>query len=344
MSRAAGKHAVAVLGAGSWGTALAILLAGRGLGVVLWGRDSTRVADLEREHENRRYLPGVPIPESIAASDDLAASVAGREAVVFAVPAAALAPVAAQAAPHLAPDALLVCAAKGMDPETLHRPSELLASGLGSGHGAAERWRIAVLAGPSLAREVARHQPTAVVTAARRELDAVAARDLFHSDTFRVYSNTDLVGVEIGVAVKNVIAIAAGMSDGLGFGDNTRGALLTRGLAEMTRFGAHLGAREETFYGLAGMGDLIATCASRLSRNRHVGEQLGRGRPLARVLGEMVHVAEGVPTARAVHRQAERLGIAMPITAQVHAVLYEGQDARAMMTALMSREPKPEVV
>ncbi len=339
MNRTA-PHAVAVLGAGSWGTALAILLAGRGFGVVLWGRDATRVAALESEHENRRYLPGVPLPESIAASDDLAASVAGREAVVFAVPAAALAQVAAQVTPHLAPDALLICAAKGMDPETLRRPSEILASGLG----APERRRIAVLAGPSLAREVARHQPTAVVAAARRETDAVAARDLFHSDTFRVYSNTDLVGVEIGVAVKNVIAIAAGMSDGLGFGDNTRGALLTRGLAEMTRLGAHLGAREETFYGLAGMGDLIATCASRLSRNRHVGEQLGRGRPLPRILGEMVHVAEGVPTARAVHRQAERLGIEMPITAQVHAVLYEGQDARAMMTALMSREPKPEVV
>jgi glycerol-3-phosphate dehydrogenase (NAD(P)+) len=341
MSRTAPPaRAVAVLGAGSWGTALAILLAGRGVGVVLWGRDSARVAALESEHENRRYLPGVPLPESIAASDDLAESVAGREAVVFAVPAAALAAVAAQVMPHLAPDALLICAAKGMDPESLRRPSEMLAAGLGT----PDRRRIAVLAGPSLAREVARHQPTAVVAAARQEPDAVAARDLFHSDTFRVYSNTDLVGVEIGVAVKNVIAIAAGMSDGLGFGDNTRGALLTRGLAEMTRLGLHLGAREETFYGLAGMGDLIATCASRLSRNRHVGEQLGRGRPLARILGEMVHVAEGVPTARAVHRLAERLGIEMPITAQVHAVLYEGQDARAMMTALMSREPKAEVV
>jgi glycerol-3-phosphate dehydrogenase (NAD(P)+) len=182
-----------------------------------------------------------------------------------------------------------------------------------------------------------------VVAAAELEADAIQARDLFHSDTFRVYSNTDLVGVEVGVAVKNVIAIAAGMSDGLGFGDNTRGALLTRGLAEMNRLGTRLGARPGTLYGLAGMGDLVATCASRLSRNRHVGEQLGRGRPLARILSEMVHVAEGVRTARAVHRLAAELEIDMPITAQVHAVLYEGQDARAMMTALMGRQARSEV-
>jgi glycerol-3-phosphate dehydrogenase (NAD(P)+) len=273
----------------------------------------------------------------VAVTADLRAALADCRAAVFAVPAPAMAAVATAAGPHLRPGLLVVCAAKGIDAETLRRPSEILAQTLPHPH------PLAVLAGPSLAREVARFQPTAVVAAAEVEADAVQARDLFHSDTFRVYSNTDLVGVEVGVAVKNVIAIAAGMSDGLGFGDNTRGALLTRGLAEMNRLGARLGAKPGTLYGLAGMGDLVATCASRLSRNRHVGEQLGRGRPLARILGDMVHVAEGVQTARAVHRLAAELKIDMPITAQVHAVLYEGQDARAMMMALMGRQPKSEV-
>jgi glycerol-3-phosphate dehydrogenase (NAD(P)+) len=297
---------VTVLGAGSWGTTLAILLARKGFQVTVWGRDPERVANVRRERQNHRYLPGVVIPEEVAFTGDLEAALAGAEAVVFAVPLAALQSVGTRAAVHLAPSTLVVCAAKGIDPETLKRPTEILSQALARADGE----RIAMLAGPSLAREVARFQPTAVVAAARRDADAVAARDLFHSEAFRVYSNTDVIGVEAGVAVKNVIAIAAGMGDGLGLGDNTRGALLTRGLAEMSRFGTCLGARAETFYGLAGMGDLIATCASRLSRNRHVGEQLGRGRPLKRILADMVHVAEGVPTARAVHHLAGTLTIA----------------------------------
>jgi glycerol-3-phosphate dehydrogenase (NAD(P)+) len=294
---------------------------------------------MRREGENRRYLPGVPVPGEVEITGDLEAALRPAVAVVFAVPAAALAAVAARVAPHLEPWVLVVCATKGMDPETLRRPSETLAAALGR-PGAA---RIAVLAGPSLAREVARLRPTAVVAAAADEADAVEARDLFHTDVFRVYSNTDVVGVETGVAVKNVIAIASGMGDGLGLGDNARGALLTRGLAEMTRLGLKLGGRIETFYGLTGMGDLIATCASRLSRNRHVGEELGRGRPLARILADMVHVAEGVPTARAAYRLARELELEMPITEQVHAVLYEGQDARSMLSTLMSRQARSEV-
>jgi glycerol-3-phosphate dehydrogenase (NAD(P)+) len=344
---------VAVLGAGAWGTVLALLIAMKGRQVTLWGRDEARMAELRRERQNRRYLPGVVLPETITVTADLESALTGAEAVVFAVPAAALADVGERAAPHLPAGILAVCATKGIDPGSLRRPSEVLTAVLArqrptAGHGGeaasgSARPRIAVLAGPSLAREVARLQPTAVVAAAAVEADAVAARDLFHSETFRVYSNTDLVGVETGVAVKNVIAIAAGMGDGLGLGDNARGALLTRGLAEMTRFGTRLGALPETFYGLAGMGDLIATCASRLSRNRHVGEELGRGRPLGHILGDMVHVAEGVPTALAVHRLARTLLIDMPITDQVHAVLYEGQDARSMLGSLMSRQPKSEV-
>jgi glycerol-3-phosphate dehydrogenase (NAD(P)+) len=334
---------ITILGPGSWGTALAILLAAKDeLEVTLWGRDGARIAELRRDGQNQRYLPGVPVPERIHITDELESALRGAEAVVFAVPASALAAVALEAAPFLGPRVLHVCATKGMDPETLQRPSEILAGAL-SGNGSDLPLRIAVLAGPSLAREVARFQPTAVVAAAANQADAVAARDLFHSDSFRVYSNTDVIGVESGVAVKNVIAIAAGMGDGLGLGDNARGALVTRGLAEMTRFGVRFGARAETFYGLAGMGDLVATCGSRLSRNRHVGEELGRGRPLARVLGDMVHVAEGVPTARAVYQLAQGFSIEMPITAQVHAVLYEGQDARSMLGTLMSRQPKSEV-
>lgn len=337
MTWANGAEPVVILGAGSWGTALAILLADKGLPILLWGRDPERILSLAQDRENRRYLPGVPIPLGVTPTTELGPALARARAVVFAVPAQAIQSVAELAAPHLRPGILVVCAAKGIDADTLRRPSEILQQTLPA------QYPLAVLAGPSLAREVARFQPTAVVAAAELEADAIQARDLFHSDTFRVYSNTDLVGVEVGVAVKNVIAIAAGMSDGLGFGDNTRGALLTRGLAEMNRLGTRLGARPGTLYGLAGMGDLVATCASRLSRNRHVGEQLGRGRPLARILSEMVHVAEGVRTARAVHRLAAELEIDMPITAQVHAVLYEGQDARAMMTALMGRQARSEV-
>lgn len=337
MTWANGAEPVVILGAGSWGTALAILLADKGLPILLWGRDPERILSLAQDRENRRYLPGVPIPLGVTPTTELGPALARARAVVFAVPAQAIQSVAELAAPHLRPGILVVCAAKGIDADTLRRPSEILQQTLPA------QYPLAVLAGPSLAREVARFQPTAVVAAAELEADAIQARDLFHSDTFRVYSNTDLVGVEVGVAVKNVIAIAAGMSDGLGFGDNTRGALLTRGLAEMNRLGTRLGARPGTLYGLAGMGDLVATCASRLSRNRHVGEQLGRGRPLARILSEMVHVAEGVRTARAVHRLAAQLEIDMPITAQVHAVLYEGQDARAMMTALMGRQARSEV-
>jgi glycerol-3-phosphate dehydrogenase (NAD(P)+) len=337
MTRANGAEPVVILGAGSWGTALAILLADKGLPIFLWGRDPERILSLAHDRENRRYLPGVPLPPEVTPTTELGPALARARAVVFAVPAQAIQPVAELAAPHLRPGLLVVCAAKGIDADTLRRPSEIIQQTLPA------QYPLAVLAGPSLAREVARFQPTAVVAAAELEADAIQARDLFHSDSFRVYSNTDVVGVEVGVAVKNVIAIAAGMSDGLGFGDNTRGALLTRGLAEMNRLGTKLGARPGTLYGLAGMGDLVATCASRLSRNRHVGEQLGRGRPLARILSEMVHVAEGVRTARAVHRLAAELEIDMPITAQVHAVLYEGQDARAMMTALMGRQARSEV-
>jgi glycerol-3-phosphate dehydrogenase (NAD(P)+) len=194
-----------------------------------------------------------------------------------------------------------------------------------------------------LAREVVRGIPTAIVAAARAPEVAVRARELFHSETFRVYSQPDVIGVEIGVAVKNVVAIAAGMSDGLGLGDNARGALLTRGLAEMTRLAVRLGAQADTLFGLAGVGDLITTCSSRLSRNRHVGEELGRGRPLQRILDEMVMVAEGVPTTRAVYQLSRHLGIDMPITRQVHAVLFEQRDPREVVVELMSRQPKSEV-
>jgi glycerol-3-phosphate dehydrogenase (NAD(P)+) len=329
----------AVLGAGSWGTTLAILLVRRGLQVTLWGRDSVQVRRMRSQRQNERYLPGVTLPSELGLMDQLSEALPGRELVVFAVPSTALPTVARQAAPWVAGNATVVSAIKGLETEQFRRMTEILEDELSPGLAG----RVASLSGPSLAREVARGSPTATVAAAREERVAEEVRDLFHGDSFRVYSNTDVVGVEIGVAVKNVVAIAAGMSDGLGFGDNARGALLTRGLSEMTRLAVHLGARAETLFGLAGIGDLITTCSSRLSRNRHVGEELGRGRPLQRILDDMVMVAEGVPTTRAVYQLSRQRGLEMPIAEQVHAVLFEQRDPREVLSELMSRQPKSEV-
>ncbi len=280
---------VTVLGGGSWGTTLALVLHDNGHQVAIWEFDSEQVKAVRNDGENRKFLPGVPLPASIEITDDLSVSLDGAEAVVFAVPSHVVRGVAGTAAGMIPNGIHVVNVAKGIENKT-----------------------------------------------------AVFTRDLFMTEYLRVYTNTDLIGVELGVSLKNVIAIAAGICDGLGYGDNTKGALLTRGLAEMTRLGVTMGGRPETFAGLSGMGDLITTCISKHSRNRHVGEAIADGRSLDEILDSMVMVAEGVRTTRSVAELSEKLSVEMPICEQMNLVLFEGKPPREAIANLMLRDPRPE--
>jgi len=337
-----GPTAVAVLGAGSWGTALANLLASAGHRVRLWARDPALVAAIAAIRENGRYLPGIGLYAGIEPTADLAHALGSAEAVVFAVPSGALREVAQAAAPHAAPDSLLISAAKGLEEATGLRMSEVLAQAI-----AGAPPRLAALSGPNLAVEVARGAPTASVAAASNPAVALAAQRLFsgqRNPTFRVYTGRDVVGVELGGAVKNVIAIGAGVSDGMGFGDNSKAALMTRGLTEAIRLGVAQGANAQTFLGLSGVGDLIATGASRLSRNYRVGLALGQGRPLATVLDEIGQVAEGVPTTRVLLELAMRSGVEMPLCAALRSLLFENRGAAEVIGELMRRPAGDERV
>ena len=329
---------IALLGAGSWGTTLGLVLHGNGHDVAFWEFDAEQVERLSVERENRKFLPGVPIPEEITFTGDIGSALEDRDAVVFAVPSHAVRNVAAAASPHVPETVPVVNVAKGIENETLMRMSEVLAEQLDRRDAAG----IVSLVGPSHAEEVSRCLPTTIVSAATDEETAVLVRDLFMMQTLRVYTNTDLVGVELGGSLKNIIAIAAGICDGMGYGDNTKGALLTRGLAEITRLGIALGGLPETFAGLSGMGDLITTCISRHSRNRYVGEAIAKGRTLEDILEEMVMVAEGVRTTRSANELAAREGVEMPISEQMGRVLFDGLDPREAITELMVRDPKPE--
>lgn len=337
----------AVLGAGSWGTALALLLAlplppvpsgagdgergGPGTAIRLWDRTPALVAALAADRENRHYLPGIPLPAAIHPTADIAAAVGGVQCIVVAVPSGAVRAVLAHAAPHLAPGADIVLASKGLEPETGLLPYQVAEEVLGPG------FPLVALSGPNLAGEIVRGVPAAAVAACPDHAAAERVAALFNRPAFRVYSSEDRIGVEIGGAVKNVLAIAGGVSDGLGFGDNAKAALLTRGLAEMARFGVALGARRETFYGLTGVGDLMATAASRLSRNWRVGEGLAKGEPLPAILERLGQVAEGVPTAQAVARLAAERGVEMPVCTAV-ARLLSGEIAPAeAVSSLMGR-------
>jgi glycerol-3-phosphate dehydrogenase (NAD(P)+) len=331
---------IAVLGAGSWGTTLGLVLHDNGHEVVLWEFDPEQAEALRRDRENRKFLPGIPVPGAIAVTNDIAGAARAADAVIVVVPSHAVRDTARAARGSVSDVALVVNASKGIENETLERMSEVLSTELGR-PGAR---RIASLVGPSHAEEVSRKLPTTIVAAAFDEATAVAVRDLFMTEYLRVYTNTDLVGVELGVSLKNVIAIAAGICDGLGYGDNTKGALITRGLAEMTRLGVAMGGRPSTFAGLSGMGDLITTCISKHSRNRHVGEKIAEGLTLAQVLESMVMVAEGVRTTRSAAELASRHGIEMPITEQMNAVLFHDKDPKQAIAELMVREPKPETV
>jgi len=325
---------VAVLGPGSWGTTLAVHLAGAGHEVRLWGHEPAELGRIEADRENRKFLPGITLPAKVKVQPELDAALARAEVTVFAVPSQAVRGVASRVA-ESGHRSLAVCAAKGLELGSLERMSEVLAEALSDPEPV-------VLTGPSHAEEVSRGIPTSVVAACGDESRAQRIQVLCSTERFRVYTNSDVAGCEYGGALKNVIAIAAGVCDGLGFGDNTKGALLTRGLAEMSRLGMALGGRRDTFFGLAGMGDLIATAMSRHSRNRHVGERIGRGESLEQALGGMIMVAEGVHTARAARDLGRAHGVELPITDQVCAMLFEGRAPREALQALMTRDLKRE--
>jgi glycerol-3-phosphate dehydrogenase (NAD(P)+) len=329
---------VAVIGAGSWGTALATVLCENRHDVVLWAREAEVVEQISRTRENATFLRGIRLPDGLRATQSLADAVSDADVIVNVVPAQFTGRVMTEAAPHVPPGALVVSASKGIETSTLRRMDEVLTDALGTERMAG----FTVLSGPSFALEVAKHAPTAVVAASADPAAAERVQRLFQNRYFRVYTNNDVIGVELAGALKNIIALAAGMTSGLGFGHNTLAALITRGLAEIARLGQAMGASPTTFAGLAGMGDLVLTCTGELSRNRTVGVRLGRGEPLAKVLGEMSAVAEGVDTARAAHGLARREGVEMPITSEVYAILVEGRDPKEALSNLMQRDPKPE--
>jgi len=323
---------ITVLGAGAWGTTLARLLALREHEITLWDFFPETLAGIRATHTNERYLPGVPLPPGLRTEPDLARSVAGAELVVVASVSrgfrAATRPLGEFAG-------VVVSVTKGLEYETGLTMSGILAQ-------TAPRARVVALSGPTLAAEVARGVPTASVAASRDAAAAQAVQGLLHGPTFRVYTSADVIGVELGGALKNVMAIAAGVCDGLGFGDNAKAALVTRAIAEMRRLGVACGAQPETFAGLSGIGDLMVTCFSRLSRNRGFGERLGRGESAAAILASMTAVAEGYPTARAAHALARRHQIVTPILDEVYAMLYAGKEVRQALRDLMGRESKAE--
>ena len=327
----------AVLGAGSWGTALALHLARTGTATRLWARDAVAAERLQRERENRDYLPGYRFPEGLRVTGRLDEALDGAGLVLFVVPAQWSRTVYRDAAPGLEA-ADLVIASKGIEQESLLLLSEVLGQSAGEAAGR----RTAILSGPSFAAEVARGDPTAVVLGATDSQVAERVQAVLSQANLRVYRNADRVGVELAGALKNVVAIATGIAEGLGFGSNTRAALITRGMAEMSRLGTRLGGRPATFAGLAGAGDLILTCTGALSRNRSVGLEIGRGRRLDDVLAGMRMVAEGVATTRAAVALARRSGVDMPIAEQVHSVLFEGRDARDAVTGFLARPLKEE--
>ncbi|HJY80093.1 MAG TPA: NAD(P)H-dependent glycerol-3-phosphate dehydrogenase [Candidatus Binatia bacterium] len=329
---------IAVIGAGGWGTALASLLVSSGHDVCLWVRRTVLCEQLRDKRENSPYLPGISLPEALAYTTSLAEATSQAELLVLAVPSHVMREVALALKPRLERTSLLVSVSKGIEEETLQTMSAVLIEVLG----ASLRERLAVLSGPSFAAEVARGLPTAVTVAAQVADVYATVQRVFVSSRFRVYTTADVVGVEIGGAVKNVIAIAAGVSDGLGYGHSARAALITRGLAEIVRLAVRLGAEPQTLSGLSGMGDLVLTCTSDLSRNHRVGIQLGKGEDIGSVLQGMTMVAEGVRTCRSVFSLAQRLSVEMPIVEQVYALLYTGKPPRQVVVDLLAREVKPE--
>jgi glycerol-3-phosphate dehydrogenase (NAD(P)+) len=323
---------VAVLGAGAWGTALALVLHRGGRRVTLWGHDSGHLDEMRRTSRNERYLPGVELPHEWSYEPDLLRAAAGSDLAVMAVPSKALREVAAGLADHTG---ILVSVTKGIEHGTGLTMCGVL-------HDCAPRAKLAALSGPSLALEVAKKIPTAIVAASEDAGVAQTVQKFFHSPAFRVYTSGDLTGVEMGGALKNVVAIGAGVGDGLGFGDNSKAALITRAIVEIRRLGVKCGAQPDTFAGLSGLGDLTVTCFSKLSRNRTLGERLGRGEKLADILASSVTVAEGYPTARSAWQLARKHDVSTPIIDEVYRLLYEGKNVKQALMDLTGRESKAE--
>lgn len=339
-TRKTGELRIAVLGAGSWGTTLAILLKEKGYQVRLWEFFPDLAERLRKDGENRRFLPGIPIPRGMIITSSIDEALEGTTDIFFVTPSHTVRKVAGlvRESSFFRSSSTIVNAAKGLEERSLCRMSEVLGQELPQPKG-----RIVGLLGPSHAEEVSRKMPTSIVVAGPNQKVLERVQSICMTDYFRVYTNIDLVGVELGVSLKNTIAIASGICDGLGFGDNTKAALITRGLAEMNRLARKMGSRDETLSGLAGVGDLIATCMSRHSRNRHVGEQIGKGKKLREVLGEMVMVAEGVKTTRAAVKLAKRVSVELPIAEQVYKVLFHNKDPRKAIRDLMVRKAKREI-
>jgi glycerol-3-phosphate dehydrogenase (NAD(P)+) len=330
--------AVGVIGSGAWGTTLACLLANKGVETTLWEHNPERARAMQEQRENRLFLPGFPFPPLLQVTSDIKEAVCGKEMLLLVTPSQRLRENLRLLATSVEPTTLLVNASKGIEIGTLKRMSEIICEEIPNAHE-----RVAVLSGPNISREVAEEKPTAAVVAAYVSTVAVRARSLLTTAHFRVYNSDDVIGVELGGALKNIIAIGAGVNDGMGYGENAKAAFITRGLAEISRLGIAAGANPLTFAGLAGMGDLIATCASPFSRNQQLGRRLASGEKLEDILNSTHSVAEGAFTTRAALQFAERYHVEMPITRQLALVLFEGLDPRRAVPELMLRDPKHEL-
>ncbi|MCF8011533.1 MAG: NAD(P)H-dependent glycerol-3-phosphate dehydrogenase [Clostridiales bacterium] len=333
------NNKIAIIGAGSWATALAVSLARHRSDIYIWARRQEHVLEINREHKNSKYLPGIELPSRVFASNSLEDTLSGAKMTVMGVPSHSFRKVLKEIKPLLNSDTLIVNTAKGLEEDTLLRLSEVFKEEMGE----KELYRYIVLSGPSHAEEVARDIPTAVVAASMSIESAQKVQDLFMDRCMRIYTNPDTIGVELGGALKNIIALGTGIADGLEFGDNTTAALITRGLAEITRLGINLGANPLTFNGLAGVGDLMVTCTSQHSRNRRAGREIGQGASLEQALETVNMVVEGVRTTRAAVKLAHKLDVEMPITEQMHKVLFENLSPRTAVINLMSRGGRHEL-
>ena len=331
------NHNIAVVGDGGWGTTLAIHLSKKNASVQLWGPFSEYLNEMGKTRENQKFLPGIPIPPAVILQPRLDEIIEHNDLIVFAVPSKYLRGVLQDIKKKDIDFSkkIILSVIKGMDTKKLLRISEVIKEELG-------RVKIAVLSGPNIASEVARGVPSTAVIASKDKMIAQTLQDLFNSETFRIYTNTDVAGTELGGSVKNIIAIACGICDGLGFGTNTKAALLTRGLCEIVGLGKALGAQEKTFFGLSGLGDLVTTCFNPSSRNRSVGEQLGQGRSIQDILSSMSMVAEGVDTVSAVYKLSQKLKVSMPITTEVYQIIYKGKNPSKVVSDLLSRRTKAE--